>query len=52
MSEGFAWTARRLPAPAGCRCSSAALGNPAAETESLIDAEAGYRLEIGDGRVD
>ncbi len=42
---------RGLPAgsepPAGCRWSSPLLGNPAAETETLVDAEAGYRLEIG-----
>ena len=37
------WIARRFRPPAGCRCSSPSLGNPAAKTEKLVDAEAGYR---------
>jgi iron complex outermembrane receptor protein len=41
------------PGPGGLPLVVTAVGNPAAETENLIDAEAGYRLEIGtSGSID
>jgi iron complex outermembrane receptor protein len=36
-----------VPSASGLPLFVSALGNPAAETETLIDSEAGYRLEIG-----
>ena len=36
-----------VPTDAGLPLFVTALGNPAAQTETLVDAEAGYRLEIG-----
>ena len=36
-----------MPTPSGLPLVVTLLGNPAAETETLVDAEAGYRLEIG-----
>jgi iron complex outermembrane receptor protein len=36
-----------VPTPSGLPLVVSVLGNPAAETETFVDAEAGYRLEIG-----
>jgi len=36
-----------VPSASGLPLVVTALGNPAAETETLVDSEAGYRLEIG-----
>jgi iron complex outermembrane receptor protein len=36
-----------VPGPGGLPLVVSVIGNPAAETESLLDAEGGYRLEIG-----
>jgi iron complex outermembrane receptor protein len=36
-----------VPVPGGLPLTVTALGNPAAETENFVDAEVGYRLELG-----
>src|SRR6185436_5963779 len=40
-----------VPSPAGLPLYLSVIGNPAAETESLRDIEAGYRLEIGTASI-
>ena len=41
-----------VPTSSGLPLTVTLLGNPAAETETLVDLEAGYRVEIGTGSID
>jgi iron complex outermembrane receptor protein len=47
VDRGFASDAPPVPTGSGLPLVVTSTGNPAAETENLVDAEAGYRLEIG-----
>jgi iron complex outermembrane receptor protein len=44
---GFRLDSPQVPTPSGLPLFVTALGNPASKTETFVDAEAGYRLEIG-----
>ncbi|MEP7310637.1 MAG: TonB-dependent receptor [Acidobacteriota bacterium] len=45
--RGIRLTFPPVPSPSGLPLVVTATGNPAAETENFVDAEAGYRLELG-----
>jgi iron complex outermembrane receptor protein len=50
--RGFRVDYPPAPTPVGLPLYIVALGNRATRTETLVDAEAGYRLEIGTGSID
>jgi iron complex outermembrane receptor protein len=47
--RGLGLTFPAVPSASGLPLVVTSLGNPAIQTETLVDAEAGYRLEIGTG---